>query len=130
MTVAVTSYVAGRWQDPAGDRVSLLDATTARTVAEIGTAPIDLAPVIDHARSVGGPALRALTFHERALVLKRLALHLNGRRDEFYALSTLTGATRTVVYTPPRTFHSPVTRMKRGSVTATKSLKMRLVMAS
>ena len=94
MTIAVASYVAGRWQDPAGDRVSLLDATTAQAIAEIGTAPIDLAPVIDHARSVGGPALRAMTFHERALALKQLALHLNGRRDEFYALSTLTGATR------------------------------------
>lgn len=94
MTVAVTSYVAGRWQDPAGDRVALLDAVTSAPVAEIGTAPIDLAPVIDHARSVGGPALRELTFHERALALKHLALHLNGRRDAFYALSAWTGATR------------------------------------
>ena len=94
MTKAVNSYVAGRWQDPAGDRVTLLDATTAQPVAEIGTAPIDLAPVIDHARSVGGPALRELTFHQRALALKQLGQHLNGKRDEFYALSTWTGATR------------------------------------
>ncbi len=94
MTIPVTSYVAGRWQDPAGDRVTLLDAATSEPVAEIGTDPIDMVPVIDHARSVGGPALRELTFHERALALKQLALHLNGRRDEFYALSTRTGATR------------------------------------
>ncbi len=94
MTIAVTSYVAGRWQDPIGDRATLLDAATSEPVAEIGTAPIDLVPVIDHARSVGGPALRELTFHERALVLKQLALHLNGKRDEFYALSTWTGATK------------------------------------
>jgi oxepin-CoA hydrolase/3-oxo-5,6-dehydrosuberyl-CoA semialdehyde dehydrogenase len=94
VTIAVTSYVAGRWQDPIGDRATLLDAATSEPVAEIGTAPIDLVPVIDHARSVGGPALRELTFHERALVLKQLALHLNGKRDEFYALSTWTGATK------------------------------------
>ncbi|HEY7815317.1 MAG TPA: phenylacetic acid degradation bifunctional protein PaaZ [Nakamurella sp.] len=93
MTMAVTSYVAGRWQDPAGDRVALLDATTSRPVAEIGTAPIDMVPVIDHARSVGGPALREMTFHERALALKQLATHLNGKRDGFYAISTWTGAT-------------------------------------
>jgi oxepin-CoA hydrolase/3-oxo-5,6-dehydrosuberyl-CoA semialdehyde dehydrogenase len=92
--MAVASYVAGRWQDPVGARIALLDATTAQPVAEIGTDPIDLAPVIDHARSVGGPALRELTFHERALALKQLALHLNGRREEFYALSTRTGATK------------------------------------
>ena len=61
MTMAVDSYVAGRWQDPAGDRVALLDATTSRPVAVIGTAPIDMVPVLDHARSVGGPALREMT---------------------------------------------------------------------
>ncbi len=94
MTIVVTSYVAGRWQDPAGDRTTLLDAATSDPVAEIGTAPIDMVPVVDHARSAGGPALRELTFHQRALILKQLALHLNGKRDEFYALSTRTGATK------------------------------------
>ena len=94
MTMAVASYVAGRWQDPAGDRTELLDAATSEPVAEIGAAPIDMVPVIDHARSVGGPALREMTFHERALALKQLALHLNGKRDEFYPISTWTGATR------------------------------------
>jgi oxepin-CoA hydrolase/3-oxo-5,6-dehydrosuberyl-CoA semialdehyde dehydrogenase len=94
MTIAVSSFVAGRWQDPAGERSLLLDAATSEPVAEIGTAPIDMVPVIDHARSVGGPALWELTFHERALVLKQLALHLNGKRDEFYDLSSRTGATK------------------------------------
>jgi oxepin-CoA hydrolase/3-oxo-5,6-dehydrosuberyl-CoA semialdehyde dehydrogenase len=94
VSTAVTSYVAGRWQSPAGDRVALLDAATSEPVAEIGTAPIDMVPVIDHARSVGGPALRALTFHERALALKQVALRLTAKRDDFYALSTWTGATR------------------------------------
>jgi oxepin-CoA hydrolase/3-oxo-5,6-dehydrosuberyl-CoA semialdehyde dehydrogenase len=92
--MAVASYVAGRWQDPVGDRAVLLNAATSQPVAEIGTAPIDMVPVIDHARSVGGPALRALTFHERALALKQLAQHLNGKKDDFYARSTWTGATK------------------------------------
>ncbi len=94
MTIAVASYVAGHWRDPVGDRVALLDATTSAPVAEIGSAAIDMVPVIDHARSVGGPALRELTFHERALTLKRLALHLTDKREAFYALSTWTGATK------------------------------------
>jgi oxepin-CoA hydrolase/3-oxo-5,6-dehydrosuberyl-CoA semialdehyde dehydrogenase len=92
--MAVASYVAGRWQDPAGDRAVLLNAATSQPVAEIGTAPIDMVPVIDHARSVGGAALREMTFHERALVLKQLALHLNGKKNDFYELSTWTGATK------------------------------------
>ncbi|MDT0164987.1 phenylacetic acid degradation bifunctional protein PaaZ [Actinotalea sp. AC32] len=92
--MTVRSYVAGRWQAPSGPTAPLLHAATSEQVAVVGTDPIDLAPVLDHARSVGGPALRALTFHERALALKNLALHLNARRDHLYELSAWTGATR------------------------------------
>ncbi|MCU1431990.1 MAG: phenylacetic acid degradation protein paaN, partial [Actinotalea sp.] len=48
---------------------------------------------LDHATSVGGPALREMPMHERALALKRLALHLTERREELYAVSRWTGAT-------------------------------------
>ena len=94
MTMVVRSYVSGRWLDPAGDRLSLLNASTSEPVAEIGTAPIDMVPVLDHARAVGGPALRELTFHQRALILKQLATHLNSKRPDFYATSAWTGATK------------------------------------
>ena len=93
MTVPVESYVAGRWQGPAGTRVELLNAATGTPVAVFGTDPIDMVPVLDHARSVGGPALREMPFHDRALVLKALAAHLNGHREQFAAISTWTGAT-------------------------------------
>ena len=63
--ILVESYVAGRWQGPAGARTELLNASTAEPVAVIGTDPIDMVPVLDHARSVGGPALRDMPFHER-----------------------------------------------------------------
>ena len=94
MTMLVESYVAGRWQGPAGTRTELLNASTAEPVAVIGTDPIDMVPVLDHARSVGGPALREMPFHERALALKALAAHLNGKREQFYAISAWTGATK------------------------------------
>jgi oxepin-CoA hydrolase / 3-oxo-5,6-dehydrosuberyl-CoA semialdehyde dehydrogenase len=94
VTMIVESYVGGRWRAPSGDRVALLDAATSDPVAEIGTDPIDMVPVLDHARSVGGPALRELTFHERALLLKQLGAHLNGKREELYRISSWTGATR------------------------------------
>lgn len=51
--------------------------------------------MLDHGRRVGGPALRRLTFHQRALLLKALAQHLTERKEEFYVLSSATGATRT-----------------------------------
>ncbi len=94
MTMMVGSYVCGRWLEPAGDRLALLNASTSEPVAEIGTAPIEMAAVLNHARAIGGPALRELTFHQRALILKQLATQLNSKRLDFYAISAWTGATR------------------------------------
>ncbi|MBO9521489.1 MAG: phenylacetic acid degradation bifunctional protein PaaZ [Nocardioidaceae bacterium] len=88
------SYVAGRWQTGEGDGTPLLDAGTGEEVARITASGIDLAAMVDHAKQVGGPALRALTFHERAGLLKALAKHLSADKDELYALSFRTGATQ------------------------------------
>ena len=87
------SYVSGRWQTPEGEGRPLHDAVTGEEVARISSAGIDMAAALDHGRTVGGPALRALTFHQRAALLKSLASYLREHRDELYALSTRTGAT-------------------------------------
>ncbi|MCW2777789.1 MAG: paaZ [Frankiales bacterium] len=88
-------YVAGAWRTPADEGVALLDATTGEPVARVSTEPVQAVDALDHARTVGGPALRALTFHERAGVLKRLGTHLLEVKEEFAELSFATGATRT-----------------------------------
>ena len=51
--------------------------------------------MLEHARIVGGPNLRALSFHERAGLLKALARMLGEHKEEFYELSYATGATKT-----------------------------------
>ena len=43
--------------------------------------------MLDHARKVGAPAMRALTFHERAHMLKALANAIMARKEELYELS-------------------------------------------
>ncbi|WP_183099578.1 phenylacetic acid degradation bifunctional protein PaaZ [Nocardioides pelophilus] len=88
------SYVAGSWQAGDGEGDPLLDAVTGDEVARVSSRGIDLRAMVDHARTTGGPAVRALTFHERAGLLKALAKHLDGAKDELYALSLHTGATR------------------------------------
>jgi oxepin-CoA hydrolase / 3-oxo-5,6-dehydrosuberyl-CoA semialdehyde dehydrogenase len=88
------SFVAGRWQAGSGPGVSLKDATTGEVIAEASAAGIDGRAVLEHARSVGGAALRRLTFHERAALLKALAVCLSEHKEELYALSFATGATR------------------------------------
>lgn len=94
MTRLLESYAAGRWWSSSAEGDPLLDAATGEEVARISSAGLDLGAMVAHARSVGGPAVRALTFHERALLLKELAAHLTGLKDELYALSLSTGATR------------------------------------
>jgi oxepin-CoA hydrolase/3-oxo-5,6-dehydrosuberyl-CoA semialdehyde dehydrogenase len=94
VTRLLESYAAGRWHTASTEGHPLLDAATGEEVARISSAGLDLGAMAHHARTVGGPAIRELTFHERALLLKELATHLTGLKDEFYALSLATGATR------------------------------------
>ena len=88
------SFIHGRWQAGGARAVLLRDATTGDVVAQTGAEGIDFAAAVNYARQIGGPALRALTFHERAALLKGLAKALSAQKDEFYALSFRTGATK------------------------------------
>ena len=94
MSALLESYAAGSWYRATDEGTPLLDAATGEEVARISSTGLDLAAMTDHARTVGGPALRALTFHERATLLKAMAKTLGEHRDELYALSARTGATR------------------------------------
>jgi len=72
----------------------LTSAVDGEPVAAISSKGLDFAAMLEHAKRVGGPALRKLTFHERGDMLKALAKYLDEHKKEFYALSTATGATR------------------------------------
>ncbi|MCD4525472.1 phenylacetic acid degradation bifunctional protein PaaZ [Nocardioides sp. cx-173] len=94
MSRLLESYAAGRWHTASDEGAPLLDAATGEEVARISATGLDLGEMTTYARTVGGPALRALTFHERAALLKQLAKHLGVDKDELYDLSFRTGATR------------------------------------
>jgi oxepin-CoA hydrolase/3-oxo-5,6-dehydrosuberyl-CoA semialdehyde dehydrogenase len=63
-------------------------------VARLSSAGLDLGAMVTHARTIGGPAIRGLTFHERAGLIKELAKQLMADKEAFYELSFRTGATR------------------------------------
>jgi len=88
------SYACGRWQAGQGDGEVLHNAVNGQPVAAVISKGLDFASMLDYGRRVGGPALRALTFHERALLLKALGQFLLERKEELYELSKATGATR------------------------------------
>ena len=94
MSALLESYVAGHWFRAQDEGVAVRDATTGDVVARVSSTGLDAGALVAHAREVGGPAIRALTFHERAGLLKELALHLGAAKDDLYALSFRTGATK------------------------------------
>jgi oxepin-CoA hydrolase / 3-oxo-5,6-dehydrosuberyl-CoA semialdehyde dehydrogenase len=88
------NYVMGRWIEGDGDLQILADAVTGIPVYQAGTRGLDFNDVIQYARTVGNPALRKMSFHERGRMLKALALHLQKHLEKFYQVSFQTGATR------------------------------------
>ncbi|OLM32820.1 Aldehyde dehydrogenase, PaaZ [Pseudonocardia sp. Ae717_Ps2] len=87
------SHLSGTWQTGSGEGRPLYDAVTGDEVARISADGLDLAGALEFGRRTGGPALRALTFHQRAALLKALGQHLREHREQLYAVSARTGAT-------------------------------------
>ncbi|HEY9085753.1 MAG TPA: phenylacetic acid degradation bifunctional protein PaaZ [Candidatus Tyrphobacter sp.] len=88
------SYARGRWFEAAGGYVDVASAIDGRVVAQVSSAGLDFTAMLEYAREAGGPALRRMTFHERADLVKGLALHLSEHKQRFYDLSFDTGATQ------------------------------------
>lgn len=88
------NYIAGQWITGDGDGQLLYNAVTAEPIATATTKGLDFKSITDYARTVGNPALRKMTFHQRGNMLKVLALHLRNHLPKFYEVSYKTGATK------------------------------------
>jgi oxepin-CoA hydrolase/3-oxo-5,6-dehydrosuberyl-CoA semialdehyde dehydrogenase len=89
------NYANGEWITGSGKMATMYHAVTGEVVAETSSGGLDFNAMCDYARTVGGPKLRKMTFHERAAMLKAMAKHLMEKKDAFYAISAMTGATKT-----------------------------------
>src|SRR5262249_9336386 len=83
-----------QWRAGTHNLVALRDATTGAVIANSSAEGLDYKAMLEHARKVGGPNLRKLTFHQRANLLKALAKRLGDFKEDFYNLSYSTGATK------------------------------------
>jgi len=88
------NYERDRWIAGDGNLAELVSAIDGAPIATTGSGGIDFGAMLRHAREVGGPALRKLTFHERARLIKALGQAIMARKEELYELNYLTGATR------------------------------------
>ena len=94
-TQQLLNYARDAWV--AGDASSLSEIASAidgAPVARTGSGGLDFGGMLRHAREIGGPALRKMTFHERARMIKGLGLAIMARKEELYELNYLTGSTR------------------------------------
>ena len=85
------SYMIGSWLEGAGEGRPLYNPSTEEVVALSSTEGLDFAAGLDHARTRGGPALRALTFGERGEILRKMAKAIHGAREELLALALANG---------------------------------------
>ena len=88
------NYALGKWVKGDGDGTPLYNAINGEQLGTASSKGLDFSEMMNYARNIGGPALRKMTFQERGLMLKTLALHLHSIKNKFYALSAQTGATK------------------------------------
>src|SRR3954465_5174764 len=93
-TVQLLNYERDRWVAGDGNLSEIPSAIDGAPVATTGSSGLDFGGMLRHARDVGGPALRKLTFHDRARMIKALGQAIMARKEELYELNYLTGATR------------------------------------
>ena len=90
----IKNYIHGQWIEAPGVEFVAHNAITGETIGEVSSEGLDYASILEYGRNVGGPALRKMTFQQRGLMLKALALYMLERKDKFYKLSYATGASK------------------------------------
>ncbi len=88
------NYALGKWVAGDGEGTPLYHSISGEEIGRAGSKGLDFSDMLEYARNTGSPPLRKMTFQERGLMLKALALHLHSIKDKFYPLSFATGATK------------------------------------
>ena len=81
------NYALGNWIKGDGEETPLFNAITGDQIGTASSKGLDFSEMMDYARQVGGPKLRKMTFQQKGLMLKALALHLHSIKNKFYSLS-------------------------------------------
>ena len=88
------NYAEGKWVNAVASGETLYNAINGDPIYTASSEGLDFGSMMEYSRKVGSPALRKLSFQQRGLMLKALAMYLNDRKDYFYTISALTGATK------------------------------------
>lgn len=92
--IQVKNYVQGQWVAGEGIETNLYNALNGDLIGNTSSKGLDYQGILEYGRSKGGVQLRKMTFQERGRMLKALAMFLMEKKETYYKLSALTGATR------------------------------------
>jgi len=90
----IESYACGAWVAGSDDGVEVRNAINGEPIGQVSSMGLDFADMLHHGRKHGGSALRKMTIHDRANMLKAMAKYLLEKKELFYEISARTGATR------------------------------------
>lgn len=92
---SLPNYALGNWvSGNSSDDTPQYHAITGELIAVASSSGLNYADMAEYAKRNGGKALRRMTFFERGLMLKKLALYLSDKKSAYYSLSYKTGATK------------------------------------
>jgi len=89
--IELKSYLAGKWIGGSGKASTLVNPATEQEIAKASTEGVDFAAAYAHARDVGGPALRALSFAQRGELVKAMSRAIHAHRDELLTVAIENG---------------------------------------
>lgn len=92
--LTVQNYALDEWHTGKTNIKKIHSAITGKVIAETSSDGLDFKAMAEHARTVGGPALRKMTFRERAEMVKALGKVIMENKEALYELNAHTGATR------------------------------------
>lgn len=96
MTIDLPNYTQSTWHPiPDAGGQLLHDPVLGTTLARAGADTVDIAAGYHWAREQGGPALRALTYPQRAALLDRVQQVLQARREHYLDISLRNSGTVT-----------------------------------
>ena len=93
MSQKLSNFLGGRWQAGTGTGTPLLDPILGNELVRVDASGLDLAAGFAFAREQGGPALRLLSYRERAALLTAAGKLLQAHRDAYYEIATANSGT-------------------------------------
>lgn len=95
MANKLDNYILGQWTPYTGEGIMQYNAVTGGAIGTVNGHQMDFEAILEYGRQVGNKNLRKMTFLQRGLMLKKLALFLHKNRKKYYPISYWSGATKT-----------------------------------